>query len=606
MNERNEDHLDELCGAVADGTPVDWQSERARTEPAEVVEELRVVEQIAAAYRVQEVGPNPAAGGEIGPLPPEILAAFPSGAWGPLQIRGVLGQGSYADVYVAFDTGLKREVALKVLRRDRRLPLFAEDRFLDEAQRLARVRHPNVVIVHGVGRFEGRIGIWSDRIAGQTLEQMLGERGPLSANEAAGIGVDLCRALAALHAAGIVHGDVTTNNVMRENGGRIVLMDFGASSEAQGPEPLAAFGTLAAMPPERLRGDRGDTRSDLYSLGVLLYRLLTGRYPHTTTPAADLLSKVERGPEVLLRDARPELPTGLVRVIEQAMDPDPDRRNSSAGALERALVQAISPPSSRPNALLLALTAIVLIALAVVGVRMNPWHPTTLSDGGMSVSPSQPVAPGTARDAEDASRRIEDSERVPAGSPTAPIVATATLHRVRAGTATLLGQSDPVAPGDGLYLELQCPERIHAYILSEDQQGQVFVLYPAPDLTPVNPLPPGVVHRLPGHYRDRAVNWQVTSVGGSETVIVLASRKPLVELEDEIESFPKTQVDAPISYHSVSPEAMASLRGIGGMMEALSTESSPPGRLADVLGKLPAGATGDVWVWQMVLLNREN
>src|SRR4029077_3080841 len=103
-----------------------------------------------------------------------------------------------------------------------------------EGRLLARVRHPNVVTVYGVAAHEQRVGLWMELVRGATLEQQLGAHGPLSAREAALIGIDLCRALAAIHAAGLIHRDVKAQNVMREDGGSIVLMDLGTSREADG------------------------------------------------------------------------------------------------------------------------------------------------------------------------------------------------------------------------------------------------------------------------------------------------------------------------------------------------------------------------------------
>jgi serine/threonine protein kinase len=138
-----------------------------------------------------------------------------------------VGQGAFGDVYRAFDTKLQREVALKLLRPRGDSDHVAAATLLREARAMARVRHPNIVPIYGVDTHEGRAGFWSDFVRGQTLSGLLAAHGPFSPRETALIGVDVCRAVGAAHRAGLLHRDVKTENVMREEGGRILLMDFG-------------------------------------------------------------------------------------------------------------------------------------------------------------------------------------------------------------------------------------------------------------------------------------------------------------------------------------------------------------------------------------------
>src|SRR6185436_4474651 len=128
--------------------------------------------------------------------------------WGPLQVLEQIGEGSFGEVYRVRDPSLDREVALK-LWRESASPAMVE-RLLLEGRRLARVRHPNVLVVYGADRFDDRSGMWTDLIRGQTLEEILDRQGPFGARETAGIGVELCRALAAVHRAGLIHRDVKT------------------------------------------------------------------------------------------------------------------------------------------------------------------------------------------------------------------------------------------------------------------------------------------------------------------------------------------------------------------------------------------------------------
>jgi tetratricopeptide (TPR) repeat protein len=157
----------------------------------------------------------------------------------------------------------------------------------------------------------------------------------MGASEVSALGVDVCRALAAVHAAGLVHGDIKAQNVMRENGGRLVLMDFGAG-RAQGSVAANVAGTPMYLAPEVLAGAPPTSRSDIYSVGVLLFHLLTAAYPCTADDLAGLRTAHANGSRVWLRDLRPDLPDHLVETIERALDSDPARRFATAGEMEHA------------------------------------------------------------------------------------------------------------------------------------------------------------------------------------------------------------------------------------------------------------------------------
>jgi serine/threonine-protein kinase len=151
---------------------------------------------------------------------------------------------------------------------------------LEEGRHLARVRQSNIVTVYGADREGDEVGIWMEYVDGHTLAEMIHDRGPMSAREVAGVGIDLCRALAALHGAGLLHRDIKAQNVMRELGGRIVLMDFsGAHAITRNNPAVATSGTPLYMAPEVLNSGAATVASDVYSLGVLLFFLLTGRLP---------------------------------------------------------------------------------------------------------------------------------------------------------------------------------------------------------------------------------------------------------------------------------------------------------------------------------------
>ncbi len=152
--------------------------------------------------------------------------------WGPFERLQRVGRGAFGEVYRAFDPTLQRHVALKLLL-PRGLDRDAEARsLLKEARAMARIRHPNVVPIYGVDQHHGRVGFWSDFVQGQTLSDVLATQGPLGPREAALVGIDVSRAVGAVHAAGFIHRDIKAGNVMRETGGRILLMDFGLTYES--------------------------------------------------------------------------------------------------------------------------------------------------------------------------------------------------------------------------------------------------------------------------------------------------------------------------------------------------------------------------------------
>jgi len=258
--------------------------------------------------------------------------------WGPLEIRRTLGRGRFGTVHVAWDPSLEREVALKILR-----SADESAAVIREARLLARVRHPNVVTVYGVDQHDNAVGLWMDLIEGLTLRQVLAVRGVLGAQEAALIGIDLCRAVAAVHKAGLLHRDIKVHNVMREAGGRIVLMDFGAGEVRS--DPMRAengiIGTPVYAAPEIFSGAPATIASDVYSVGVVLYHLVTMRYPVEGETMYEIAAAHERRDVTPLSDRRPELPESFTRVVEHALERDPSRRYRSCGALQQDLVNAL-------------------------------------------------------------------------------------------------------------------------------------------------------------------------------------------------------------------------------------------------------------------------
>jgi eukaryotic-like serine/threonine-protein kinase len=336
----DDDALLQLAQAVDSGATVDWhtaESTVAGPDLQRVVEQLRVVATLAATSRDPGSGPRPEQSSAVQPPPPI--------SWGPLDIRSQIGRGRFGTVYRAWDPRLEREVALKILHEP------GEASSLREARMLARVRHPNVVTVYGVDEFDGSVGLWMEFVAGLSLKRVLATRGVLGPREAIVIAIDVCRATAAVHKAGLLHRDIKAHNVMREAGGRIVLMDFGAGEERDALRSAGRTGTPLYLAPELFNGQAATIGSDVYSLGVLLYHLVTRKYP-VEGETMDAIAAAHAGQLcVPLADARPDLPDGFLHVVDRALARDPARRYLSAGAMHQDLVDALqldvaAPPST--------------------------------------------------------------------------------------------------------------------------------------------------------------------------------------------------------------------------------------------------------------------
>jgi serine/threonine protein kinase/tetratricopeptide (TPR) repeat protein len=325
-----------LAKAIADGTVVDWNAAAAAT-PAnrEVIGQLRVLWAFARAHEQADVLIDPSSAQHRAPPSPPI------GTWAQLALLERLGAGSFGEVYRAWDPQLEREVALKVVGSNSADALDTS-LIAREGRLLARLRHPNIVTVYGAAIEQGRVGLWMELIRGITLEQALSNRGTFSAREASLIGLDVCRALAAVHRAGLLHRDVKAPNVMREDGGRIVLMDFGTGREIEAHTTNADIvGTPLYLAPEIFRGEPASVRTDVYSVGILLYYLVTSSFPYPAKTVDELRERLKMGKPIKLRDVRADLPASFVRVVGGAIADDPEERYESAGALEQDLLDAL-------------------------------------------------------------------------------------------------------------------------------------------------------------------------------------------------------------------------------------------------------------------------
>jgi len=275
----------------------------------------------------------------------------PRTSWGDFQLLERVAEGGFGEVYRAWDPHLQREVALKLLI-DSRNDEGTYQTILHEARTLANVRHPNIVPVFGVDRRDGRVGFWTDFIHGQTLASLLQAQGPFACQEAALIGIDICKALGAVHAAGLVHGDVKAQNVMREEGGRIVLIDFGQSELLN---RRVTGGSPRYMAPELFQGQQASIASDIYATGVLLFHLVTNAFPEKA--------------RARLLDYRPDVLDSFARVVDAAIQADPKKRPATAGVMAASLSDAVASvraPLKRLRGIRLWGTLTVILTIVIV------------------------------------------------------------------------------------------------------------------------------------------------------------------------------------------------------------------------------------------------
>ncbi len=333
---------------------------------------------LRAAVRVDEVAPPSEEPDRVG----QKLGQF--------EIEEELGRGGMGIVYAAGDARLGRRVALKVLPVSVASDPERRGRLLREARAASAISHPNIAAIFEAGEVDGSVYIAMEYVEGQTVRQLL-ERGPLARAEAVHITSEIARALVKAHAAGIVHRDLKPDNVMVGPDGAVKILDFGLAKPvgSRGPaiESVTVLstvegrilGTPSYMSPEQAKGKQIDARSDLFSLGVLLYEMLTGRRPFNGEGAMEILIAVDRDePARLDGVARP-----LEQVVLRCLAKDPASRFPSAEEVIAALDAAGQPERRRWP----------LVAIAAGGAAAFGFVLWRSSGSTPAAAPSAQVAP---------------------------------------------------------------------------------------------------------------------------------------------------------------------------------------------------------------------
>jgi Tol biopolymer transport system component/predicted Ser/Thr protein kinase len=338
---------------------------------------------------------------------------------GHFRILRELGKGGMGEVYLAEDTKLGRQVALKVLPEEITQDRERRGRFQREARAVAALNHSHIVTVHSVEEIEGRDVLVLEYVRGKTLAEAI-PRGGLSLAPFLEIAIPLTDAVAAAHRQGVIHRDLKPRNVMLDHEGRVKVLDFGLArvergSSANGPTATTSaanlvsteegriLGTVAYMSPEQLEGRPVDHRTDIFSLGILLYELSTGRRPFQGESQASVISAILRDEPPSVTELKADLPRHLARILRLCLAKDPERRyqtaldvrnelvllkeeTESGGIKQAGLLKSERSESRRRSGLVVAAAVVVLAALAIlvwptVKERVAPIDSGETADG---------------------------------------------------------------------------------------------------------------------------------------------------------------------------------------------------------------------------------
>src|SRR4051812_37389081 len=265
---------------------------------------------------------------------------------GRYRVLRRLGSGGMADVYLVEDQQLGRRVALKLLYRHLAEDVQFVERFRREASSAAGLQHQSIVGIFDRGEWDGTYYIAMEYIEGHTLKEIIRERGPAPPEAAVDVVLQILRAARFAHQRGVVHRDIKPHNVLIDEDGRVKVADFGIARAGASDmtETGSIMGTAQYLSPEQAQGRPVDARSDLYSIGIVLYELLTGRVPFDAESAVTVALKQVSEPPVPPREIAPAIPPALEGVVLRAMEKDPARRFADADEFIEALHRARQAP----------------------------------------------------------------------------------------------------------------------------------------------------------------------------------------------------------------------------------------------------------------------
>lgn len=269
------------------------------------------------------------------------------------QLLEQLGSGGMADVYRARDLMLDRNVAIKVLRKDFSTNAEFQNQFRLEARAAANLSHPNIVTVHDFGFADALLYIVMEYIPGKDLKQLIRERGRFTVQDGIPLIVQACAGIGYAHRAGLVHCDVKPHNMLVSKDGRLKVTDFGIARAlatiATTERTDVVWGSPLYFAPEQAAGEPPSPASDVYSLGVAMYELLSGTPPFTASTADELARLHISGRPIPIREYIPDIPSALEEIIMKVLSKEPSARYRTADQLGRVLLKFGTLPDPQPE-----------------------------------------------------------------------------------------------------------------------------------------------------------------------------------------------------------------------------------------------------------------
>ena len=257
------------------------------------------------------------------------------------EVKETIGEGGMANVYLAHDEILDRSVAIKVLRGDLSNDEKFVRRFQREALSASSLSHPNIVEIYDVGEDNGDYFIVMEYVPGKNLKQLLKKRGNLTVTEVVDIMLQITSAMGVAHDGLIIHRDLKPQNILIMDDGGIKITDFGiamALNATQLTQTNSAMGSVHYFPPEQASGKGSSLKSDVYSLGIMMYELLTGSLPFKGENAVEIALKHLKEPIPLIKDTMSNIPQSIENVIVKATAKNPKNRYNNANEMMRSIL----------------------------------------------------------------------------------------------------------------------------------------------------------------------------------------------------------------------------------------------------------------------------